>query len=81
MLEHSGVELGKALLNRHNLIERFLTLLNIKDGLLDSTEKMEHTMSNEILIGIQDLIDFFYDDPEMLNKFLTYRGKKNNEQI
>ncbi len=77
MLEPNGTELGKALLNRHNLIERFLTVLGIKDGLLEGTEKMEHTISNEILIGIHDLIDFLNDNPEIMKKFLAYRSAKN----
>ncbi len=76
MLEPDGLALGKTLLNRHNLIERFLTILNIKDGLLESTEKMEHTMSNEILIGIHDLIDFFDNNPRVMEKFLVYRKTK-----
>ncbi|WMJ88914.1 metal-dependent transcriptional regulator [Anaerocolumna sp. MB42-C2] len=77
MLESNGVVIGKALLNRHNLIERFLTLLNIKDGLLDSTEKMEHTISNEILRGIQDFIEFFDNNPQVMNNFLTFRNSKD----
>ncbi len=76
MLEPNGIELGKTLLNRHNLIERFLIFLNIKDGILEGIEKMEHTMSNEILFGIHDLIDFFNDNPEIMKKFLTYRCTK-----
>ncbi len=77
MLETSGAEIGKALLNRHNLIERFLTLLNIKDGLLDSTEKMEHTISNEILLGIRDFIDFFDSNPQVRDSFLNFRNSKD----
>jgi Mn-dependent DtxR family transcriptional regulator len=76
MLEPKGVELGKALLNRHNLIERFLTILNIKEGLLESTEKMEHTISNEILLGIHDLIDFFDENNDIKEYFLAYRSSK-----
>ncbi|MGB8451219.1 MAG: iron dependent repressor, metal binding and dimerization domain protein [Anaerocolumna sp.] len=76
MLEPNGIELGKALLNRHNLIERFLTILNIKDGLLESTEKMEHTISNEILLGIHDLIDFFDKNNDVVEKFSIYRNSK-----
>jgi len=78
MLEPNGIELGKALLNRHNLIERFLKVLGIKDGLLEGTEKMEHTMSNEILTGIHDLVEFLDNNPEVTEKFLTYRRSKNN---
>ncbi len=77
MLEPDGTTIGKALLDRHNLIERFLGLLDIKDGLLESTEKMEHTMSHEILSGIHDMIGFFEENPEVMEHFLMYRSKQN----
>lgn len=76
MLEPGGVKLGKTLLNRHNLIERFLSVLDIKDGLLESTEKMEHTISNEILLGLRDLTDFFDEYPEIKEQFLAFRRGK-----
>lgn len=78
MLETGGTELGKALLNRHNLIERFLGMLNIQDGLLESTEKMEHTISHDILFGIRDLTDFFDENPEIMECFLAFRSKKSS---
>ncbi len=79
MLESDGATIGKALLDRHNLIERFLGLLDIKDGLLESTEKMEHTMSHEILSGIHDMIGFFDENPEVMEHFLKYRSKRSQQ--
>lgn len=77
MLETIGVEIGKTLLKRHDLIERFLKLLNITEGLLEETEKIEHTVNKEILIGIEDLIDFFHDNPALLKRFNEYRNTKS----
>lgn len=74
MLEKSGMDIGKTLIERHNLVEKFLKLLNIEEGLLEATEKMEHTLNDEILIGIEDLIAFFHDNPEIFEKFNKYRG-------
>lgn len=76
MLEDKGNVLGKALLNRHNRIMEFLKILNIKEGLLAETEKMEHTINGDILTGIEDLVDFFRDNPDILDKFNKYRSKK-----
>ena len=42
IMEQEGKALGKALLYRHNLIEEFLKLLNIKEGLLTETENRTH---------------------------------------
>jgi len=76
MLKEDGIKLGKALLYRHNLIEEFLRLLSITDGILSETEKMEHTISNDILSGLNDLVDFFYENPDVLRQWQLYRKKK-----
>ncbi|MGN6715009.1 metal-dependent transcriptional regulator [Anaerocolumna jejuensis] len=75
-LEPRGVIKGKALLTRHNLVENFLKFLDIKNGLLEETEKIEHTMNEEILCGIQDLLDFFENNTEMNDKFRQYRNRQ-----
>ncbi|MDF2589918.1 MAG: iron-dependent transcription repressor [Anaerocolumna sp.] len=79
MLEPKGTVIGKALLNRHNLIERFLAFLNVTDGLLEETEKIEHTINHEILCGIEDLVEFFNEYPEMLKQFNEYRKIKKEK--
>ena len=73
MLQPYGMEIGKALLERHNLIEKFLRVLNITEGLLEETEKIEHTINEDTLNGIKDLVDFFTDHPKVLAKFNEYR--------
>jgi Mn-dependent DtxR family transcriptional regulator len=79
MLEAIGIEKGKELLMRHNLIENFLRLLNIKNGLLEETEKIEHTINEEILCGIKDLVDYFQDNQDQLDRFNQYRNIKTNK--
>lgn len=74
MLEEDGKILGEALLNRHNQIMDFLRMLNVKEGLLAETEKMEHTINVEILSGIENLVSFFNDNPDILDKFNQYRS-------
>jgi len=78
MLKEDGIKLGKALLYRHNLIEDFLKLLSITEGILSETEKMEQTINNEILSGITDLVDFFNENPEILEQWKIYRGRKKD---
>ena len=51
MLKPDGMEVGKALLNRHNLIEQFLRFLKVEEGLLEETEKIEHTINGKIKIS------------------------------
>jgi Mn-dependent DtxR family transcriptional regulator len=81
MLEQEGKTLGKALLYRHNLIEEFLRLLNISKGLLAETEKMEHTINDDILSGIKDLVEFFQQNPELRERWNRYRGVKADKNI
>lgn len=52
ILKNDGLKLGEYLLQRHNLIEKFLKLLNVEDGLLEETEKIEHTICSNVLYGI-----------------------------
>ncbi|TAH74857.1 MAG: transcriptional regulator MntR [Anaerolineaceae bacterium] len=74
MLEQEGKNLGKALLYRHNLIEEFLRLLNIREGLLAETEKMEHTINDDILSGIRDLVEFFKQNPRLRESWDSYQS-------
>ncbi len=73
ILEAPGLEKGEALLKRHNIVESFLKLLNVKEGLLEETEKIEHMINNEILCGIHDLVDYFDNNPRLLKTFNEYR--------
>ena len=78
ILRNRGVKIGKYLLKRHNLIEEFLKLLNISDDLLEETEKIEHTISTNVLYGMIDLINFFNKYPDLAEKFNEYRNVKND---
>ncbi|BCJ94522.1 Fur family transcriptional regulator [Anaerocolumna cellulosilytica] len=76
-LEPEGLLLGKNLLDRHNLIEEFLKLLCITEGLLESTEKMEHTINADILLGISKLLRFFKEYPNVMEKYKKYMSEKS----
>jgi Mn-dependent DtxR family transcriptional regulator len=78
VLEPYGLEKGKALLERHNLIEKFLRFLKVDEGLLEETEKIEHTISNKILDGIKDIVDYFEENPKKLSEFNQYRELHKN---
>ncbi|MDF2802854.1 MAG: hypothetical protein K0S61_2757 [Anaerocolumna sp.] len=72
MLKERGVIIGGALLDRHNSVEGFLKLLNIHEGLLEGTEKIEHTINGDILIGINKLVRFFDENPHIYKQFIEY---------
>ena len=69
----TGKKIGKILLDRHNSVEQFLTLLNVKDKLLEETEKIEHTMSQETLQAIRKMVEFFNTNPEIWKQFNEFQ--------
>ena len=74
VLEEDGKVLGEALLNRHNVIESFLRILDISESeILEETEKIEHTISNQTTKCFQDFIKFIKDNPKIVIEFKTYR--------
>lgn len=73
-----GQALGKALIERHHLVESFLALINIKEDRLKETEKLEHMVNDEVLSGLNDLLLFFQAHPEIKAKFFAFRKEKDN---
>lgn len=73
-LEEDGNKLGEALLNRHNIIEKFLRILNIPESeVLDETEKIEHTISKQTTKCFKDFVEFVKNNPDIIMKFKDYR--------
>lgn len=76
ILEKKGVELGKSLLNRHNIIESFLRILDIEEiNILEETEKIEHTLSPTTTKCFSDFVDFIKENPDIWRQFKAYRNK------
>ena len=74
VLEENGKVLGEALLNRHNVIESFLRILDVSESeVLEETEKIEHTISKQTTKCFQDFVQFIEENPEIVVKFKTFR--------
>ena len=75
VLEEDGKKLGEELLNRHNIIESLLRILDVSEAdILEETEKIEHTISNQTTKCFQDFVQFIKDNPKIMNEFKTYRN-------
>jgi Mn-dependent DtxR family transcriptional regulator len=70
-LTDRGRELGEYLIKRHSVIERFLRLIGVKEGLLEQIEKIEHSISETTLGRLEMFIGFAESNPELLDKFRT----------
>lgn len=76
LLSQKGEKIGKALLERHMMIEEFLNLLGVSGDVLEETEKIEHTISTQTLDCLADFVEFFKERPEVIREFLIYRKTK-----
>lgn len=74
-LSQSGQVVGKQLLERHEIVENFLRLLGVKEALLEETEKIEHTLSEDTLACLKDFVVFLNNRPKLLKEFSKSRKK------
>lgn len=81
ILTEAGKEVGKFLLSRHNIIERFLETIGIDENLLIETELIEHNISLNTLNNLKILNEFFGKNPQIINRFeefkITYSEEEN----
>ena len=73
-----GESVGEKLLNRHNTIKEFLTILGIKESIHEETETIEHTINVETLIKIEELINFFKKNEDVLSRLKSYQEENKN---
>ena len=64
---------GRFLLERHNVIEKFLVNIGITENLLSETELIEHSISKNTMANIDMLNRFFETHPAILDEFRKFR--------
>ncbi|WP_373897182.1 metal-dependent transcriptional regulator [Haloimpatiens sp. FM7315] len=74
-LHEKGKKIGKFLLDRHNTIDRFLSILEVSE-VLEETEKIEHTIDEDTLWAMKDLVKFFDENKDIMNKFKNSRQNR-----
>ncbi|HUW63224.1 MAG TPA: iron dependent repressor, metal binding and dimerization domain protein [Spirochaetia bacterium] len=72
-LSEKGKEIGKALLERHLIIEEFLQLLGVTENVLQETEKIEHTISDHTLQCIDNFVAFLKNRPKIMIDFKGFQ--------
>ncbi|MDR5587791.1 MULTISPECIES: iron dependent repressor, metal binding and dimerization domain protein [Clostridium] len=77
-LTENGITLGKYLLDRHIIIEKFLKYLGGKDEVLIETELIEHVISSETVENIKMLNMFFEDNKDVLDKYNKFKKCNKN---
>ena len=79
MLTEEGVSIGKYLLERHNIIEKFLKYLGGKEEVLQETELIEHIISIKTTQNIYMLNMFFEENSDILENYTKFKENKINE--
>jgi DtxR family transcriptional regulator, Mn-dependent transcriptional regulator len=68
-LTENGREMGKFLLQRHNIIEIFLKNLGVKENTLIETELIEHNITATTLHKINIFNKFLEQNPDIIQKY------------
>jgi DtxR family transcriptional regulator, Mn-dependent transcriptional regulator len=74
ILTETGKEIGRELLSRHSVIEKFLRTIGISENLLVETELIEHNISSNTLNNIKILNHFFEKKPEMIHEYEKFKN-------
>jgi DtxR family Mn-dependent transcriptional regulator len=80
MMNDSGKVMGEYLLERHELLENFLRLMDCGDDLLQQTELMEHDITPQLLENIKLLNNFFMDNEEIMLQYNKYKYNHKSQQ-
>lgn len=75
LLTEKGRKVGEYLLNRHNILETFLTYLGNNDKILIETELIEHVISAKTVQNLALLNMFFESNPDILVKYREFKEK------
>lgn len=79
VLGEEGKRMGDFLLQRHDVIDRFLKILGVGDAQrLEATEKIEHTVDRETLRCISLFIEFAGENPRMLAAYALFRKNSSD---
>lgn len=74
ILERKGIKLGEILLKRHKTIENLLTVLGVNnDIVLEETEKIEHTISDDTLSCFSNFVSFLNEHPDIKKMIADYK--------
>ena len=75
LLSKKGEILGKYLLERHNIIEKFLNVICKSESNFVETELIEHHLSKETVISMKIFNNFIKSNPAISNDFKKYKSE------
>lgn len=79
MLTPKGQKLGKRLLQRHDLLEQFLRLIDVdEDKIYGDVEGIEHHLSWNSIDRIADLVQLLEEDKDVAEKLKKLSNEQKN---
>lgn len=80
VLTSKGKKIGKRLVDRHHLLEQFLTTIGVQEeNIYKDVEGIEHHLSWDSITCIETLVEFFRRDPQRLQELRNIHGELNAE--
>ena len=79
-LTDEGKKLGEVLLNRHNIIEKFLSFIGREEDALVQAELIEHIITGDTVKSMKTLYDFFKINKDILERYKDYKSTMINEE-
>lgn len=80
VLTSKGKKIGKRLVDRHQLLEQFLTIIGVQEDLIyKDVEGIEHHLSGDSITCIESLVAYFERDPQRLEDLRNIRNEIDSD--
>ncbi|WP_239613823.1 transcriptional regulator MntR [Cohnella mopanensis] len=80
VLTNKGKKMGKRLVDRHLLLENFLTIIGVQeDKIYGDVEGIEHHLSWDSITCIETLVEYFNRDPSRGAELSKLRAELEND--
>jgi Mn-dependent DtxR family transcriptional regulator len=74
VLTSKGKKMGKRLVDRHHLLEDFLTLIGVQgENIYKDVEGIEHHLSWDSITCIETLVEYFRREPSRIEELMHIR--------
>jgi len=80
VLTNKGKKMGKRLVDRHQLLESFLTTIGVQDeNIYQDVEGIEHHLSWDSITCIETLVEYFRRDTQRMDELRAVRAEMDSE--
>lgn len=80
VLTSKGKKMGKRLMDRHQLLEGFLTIIGVQEeNIYKDVEGIEHHLSWDSITCIETLVEYFRRDESRLDELRAIRAEMETE--